>query len=402
MHGAYFLGGIGLGAGAMYLLDPDRGRSRRAHLRDQIVSCLNEFGDAIDVIGRDLGHRATGMVAEGRAIFSTEEASDRVLSERVRSKIGRVLSHPGAIEVTARDGKISLTGHVLEHEVADLLSCVSGVHGVQGVDNQLQAHKEAGNIPDLQGGRVPPGDQFDLLQRNWAPATRFVMGLLGGGMFLFGLRQRFPTACVLGTVGLGLAARSMSNLETKRLLGFGGGRRAIDVQKTLTINAPPEQVFRFWSNYANFGRFMSNVREVRDLGNGRSHWVAEGPGGIPVTWNAVLTRVEPNNVLAWKSEEGSVIANAGFVRFEDTGDGRTRVDLHFSYNPPGGALGHLAASLFGADPKSKMDEDLVRLKSLLEEGKTSAPGKGHTESAALTGAGPAAGRQAGPAARSNR
>ena len=44
-------------------------------------------------------------------------------------------------------------------------------------------------------------------------------------------------------------------------------------------------------------------------------------------------------------------------------------------NPPGGALGHLAALLFGADPRSEMDEDLLRLKSLIEEGKTSAPGK---------------------------
>src|SRR5205085_10331375 len=83
-------------------------------------------------------------------------------------------------------------------------------------------------------------------------------------------------------------------------------------------------------------------------------------------------------LLAWQSEPGSTIANAGMIRFEPAPGGNTRVDIHFSYNPPGGALGHFAAMLFGADAKSAMDEDLLRLKSLIEQGTTSAPGKGET------------------------
>src|SRR5262249_33201328 len=118
------------------------------------------------------------------------------------------------------------------------------------------------------------------------------------------------------------------------------------------------------------------VREVRDLGNGRSHWAAEGPAGIPVRWDAVITRFVPNQLLAWRSEPGSVIANAGILRFEATPEGNTRVDIRLSYNPPGGALGHFAARLFGADLKSLMDEDLVRLKGLSEEGQTSTPKEG--------------------------
>jgi len=44
------------------------------------------------------------------------------------------------------------------------------------------------------------------------------------------------------------------------------------------------------------------------------------------------------------------------------------------YRPPAGVLGHYVASLFGADPKSEMDDDMVRLKSLIEIGKTRAHG----------------------------
>src|SRR5262249_59352688 len=87
---------------------------------------------------------------------------------------------------------------------------------------------------------------------------------------------------------------------------------------------------------------------------------------------------ERRRLVAWRREPGSLIAKAGCRRFEPTPQGDTRVDIHFSYNPPGGLLGHFAARLFGADAKSAMDEDLVRLKSLIEEGKTSAPGKGET------------------------
>ena len=143
------------------------------------------------------------------------------------------------------------------------------------------------------------------------------------------------------------------------------------------MNAPVDEVFPFFANYDTFSTFMANVHEVRDLGQGRSHWVARGPAGIPVSWNAVLTQFEPNEVIAWRSEPGSLIANAGRIRFEPDPGGRTRVSVCLTYNPPGGALGHVAASLFGADPRSSLNDDLVRLKSLIEDGCTSAPGGKH-------------------------
>jgi uncharacterized membrane protein len=124
-------------------------------------------------------------------------------------------------------------------------------------------------------------------------------------------------------------------------------------------------VYAFWTNYQNFPLFMSNIREIRDLGGGRSHWLVSGPGGAPIEWNALLTEQVPNERIAWRSEPGSMLDNAGVIRFRPESNG-TRVDLRFCYNPPIGGAGQAVAELLGADPRAKLNEDLGRLKALLE------------------------------------
>jgi uncharacterized membrane protein len=104
-------------------------------------------------------------------------------------------------------------------------------------------------------------------------------------------------------------------------------------------------------------------------GESRSHWRVAGPAGTTVEWNAVITKSLPNDVLAWKSEPDSIVQHAGIVHFTDNGDATTTVNIQMSYNPPGGVLGHAVATVFGADPKSQLDEDLMRMKSLIETGK---------------------------------
>jgi uncharacterized membrane protein len=131
------------------------------------------------------------------------------------------------------------------------------------------------------------------------------------------------------------------------------------------VEAPLEQVYAFWSNYGNFPLFMSNVRDVQDLGGSRSRWIVSGPGGLPVEWNAVLTERIANTLLAWRSEPGSMLENAGVIRFAPAGAG-TRIDLRFCYNPPAGRAGQAMADFFGADPRARVNEDLGRLKTLLE------------------------------------
>ena len=114
---------------------------------------------------------------------------------------------------------------------------------------------------------------------------------------------------------------------------------------------------------------------MRDLGNGRLHWAAQGPGGISVSWDAEVTEAIPNKLLAWRSLPGSMIKTEGVARFEQNPTRCcTRVAIRMLYKPPAGMIGHYVAALFGADPKSEMDDDLIRLKSLLERGKTRAHG----------------------------
>jgi uncharacterized membrane protein len=352
----------------MYLFDPDRGRRRRATLKDAMAHAANKTGNAIGATSRDLFNRAKGLTAKATSIFRSNEAIDDVIEARVRSKLGRLVSHPGSIDAAVSQGRVTLTGSILEREVDDLISRVLQVHGVKEVVNQLSVHKQAGDVPELQGGSSRTGDRFELLQSNWSPAARVLTAMAGGALVAEALRRRGGWGAGLGLFGFGLMLRGITNIETKRLFGFGGGRRAVDVQKTINIDAPVERVFEFWTNYANFPHFMHNVREVRDLGRGRSHWIVAGPAGLPVEWNAVITEFQPARVIAWKSEPGSVVANAGIIRFDPNESGGTRVNIRLSYNPPGGAMGHAVARVFGADPKHEMDEDLLRLKTMIETG----------------------------------
>jgi uncharacterized membrane protein len=371
-----FLGGVGLGCGLMYLWDPDQGRRRRVLFRDQVRHLLNETDDALGVLARDLCHRSSGWVAEAGSLIHRAPVSDATLVERVRSRLGRAVSHPRAVTVTAANGRVTLSGPILVHEVSRLLATVSSVPGVTGVDNRLTVHEQAGDIPDLQGGVERTGESRELMQANWSPTARFLVGAAGGGLLTFGLTQRAPLACAIGTVGLGFLARAFTNRPLADLVGLGEGRRLIDVQKTIHIAAPVDRVFEFWSRYENFPRFMSHVREVRpEPGTRRSHWVVAGPAGVPVSYNTEITQFVPNEVVAWRTVPGSAVAHEGSVRFEAAPEGGTRLTVRMSYYPPGGALGHAVAALFGSDPKQAFDDDLMRLQSLIKGGKTSAHGE---------------------------
>ena len=366
------IAGAGLGAGLMYLSDPVMGKRRRALARDKLVRARHGIDGALDVTTRDVTNRTRGLWSEIMACFSSDEVSDEVLAERVRSQLGGAVSHPSSIQVTAQQGCVTLSGPILAHEVAPLLKRIARVRGVTDVENRLQVHKEPDNVPGLQGEPVRrlSGQQLDVMQTYWSPTTRLLMGATGGTLAVYGANRRDVGGTAISLLGLTLLARALTNVELRRLLGVGAGRRAIDIQKTININAPVERVFALWADYKNFPRFMSNVREVKDLGDGRSHWIVAGPAGVPVEWDAVITSYTPNEVLAWKTEPSSIVQHAGIIHFQPNPDGSTAVNIRLTYNPGAGGLGHVAASVFGADPKSEMDEDLVRMKTFIETGKT--------------------------------
>jgi uncharacterized membrane protein len=362
----FFLGGAAMGVALMYFLDPNSGRRRRARTRDQMVHAARKVNEGAMVTARDTVHRAQGVWAEAKRLFSHEEVTDEVLVGRVRAELGRVVSHPHAIEVIATGGHVTLTGPLLSYEVRPLLRAVRHVPGVRAVSDQLTVYNEPGNVSSLQGGEPRSGERFELLQENWSPAARVLVGGVGAALMLAATRARGGLCALLGISGSALVARAATNRDMASLLGFGP--RGITVQKTIHVAAPVEHVFGFWTDYQNFPRFMHNVRDVRQIAENRSHWVVAGPAGVPVQWTAEVTRVVPGELLEWRSVSDSDVRHHGRVRFQTNGDNGTRVSVELSYIPPAGAFGHAVATVFGADPKSEMDADLLRMKTMIETG----------------------------------
>jgi uncharacterized membrane protein len=364
---AALLGGLGIGAALMYFLDPTRGRRRRALMRDQMTHAVRKGEHGVEATVHDLSNRAQGMAAEVRNRFSDDEPSDDVLVARVRSELGRVCSHPRAVIVTANAGAVTISGPVLEREVDNILSTTRGVRGVQHVENRLEAHASAENVPSLQGGLDRPGTQMELLQEHWTPAVRLLVGAGATALAGYGLSRRDTAGQLLGVAGAALLARSITNADPRALRRASNGAGQT-VKKAITIDAPIHDVFGFFSDYQNFPAFMSHVREVEDRGNGRSHWVVDGPAGSHVSWDAELTEHDPNRRIAWRSLPGATVENEGSIAFERAGDTGTRVEVELHHKPPAGALGDAVATLFRRDPRHQLQDDLVRAKTYLETG----------------------------------
>jgi uncharacterized membrane protein len=359
MDWGLILGALCAGAALAYLFAPEQGRRRRAHLRDQMVGAAHDIADCMETTARDARNRMAGVAAETAGRMRHEEVADDVLIQRVRSEMGRAVSHPRAIRVWAASGQVTLEGPILRQEVEGLLDTSARVPGVRGIENRLELHSRPGNHPSLQGGSTRMA-RLGKAQENWSPTAR----LLGGA-----------AGTLLCAIGTGLLLRSAANMPADQLTGIGAGREGVELRKTINIAASPEEVFAFCAMWENFPRFMSHVREVTGTGQ-QSHWVVDGPAGVPVSWDAIVTDFIPNQRLAWKSVEGSTIRQAGVLRVDPNPDGTTRLDLRITYNPPAGALGHAVATLLGANPERQLDEDFQRLQSLLETGKTSTPQEG--------------------------
>jgi len=356
-----------LGAAAMYVLDPNKGRRRRAVFRDKTLSSLTNITHLAQVSARDIGHRVQGLGATALRLLNGRDATDDlVLIERVRAKMGRVVSHPHAIQIGACAGRITLSGPIVAGEAGPLLDAVRSVWGVSGIDDHLVAYDRPESIPSLQGGRLRNAMRPEIMQAEWTPALRVAAVLGGGVLAICAMRQRGLTRVALATMAVGLTARGAANMPLKRMAGLTRSRRTIDLQKTIRIAAPREMVYDLWTDCENFPRFMSHVEQVREIGDGRTHWVVRGPAGSRFEWDAVVTRAIRPEVLSWRTEPGTIVQHAGSVHFEDD-NGGTRVSVKMSYNAAGG-LGHAIASLLGSDPRQQMDDDLARMKTFIEHG----------------------------------
>jgi uncharacterized membrane protein len=367
---------VGLGATAMYLLDPNRGKRRRHLLRDGIVRAAKETSAGIGTTGRDLANRSAGLAAVARRTLQRDSADDAVVADRVRTEVGRVVSHPGAIEVSVEHGRATLRGQVLASEGKKLVATVRGVRGVRDVVDHLERHDTAGDVPALQGDSHPASSRFELLQENWSPAARLLAGVAGGALATASLRvdgPLTPRKAILGLLGAALVVRSVTNMPFARLVGVGEGRRAVTVRKSITIAAPVDDVFNWLLAWERWPHWMSHVRQVRSHGASaavgeRTHWVVDGPAGTTVEWDAETTRFVPPALIAWQTVERSPVPHTGALTLTPTDAGATRLDVELMYTPIGGAGGQALATLLRRDPKHQLDDDLARLKTTIETG----------------------------------
>jgi uncharacterized membrane protein len=148
--------------------------------------------------------------------------------------------------------------------------------------------------------------------------------------------------------------------------------------ESIDVQAPIEEVFRYWSNFERFSDFMQNVEEVRMTGPDTSHWRVKGPLGKSVEFDARTTEMDPSRGIGWNTTGGEVMTS-GEVRFEEVAPGRTRVEVTMNYaDPPGGKLGEVAANILST-PGRKMKEDLQNFARIVERGELGGP-QGQTPS----------------------
>jgi uncharacterized membrane protein len=239
---------------------------------------------------------------------------------------------------------------------------------------------------DLQKGtpqikRLYPKNPNRESDVNLNDTERWVSSLAGGGLTVLGLKQGGWRGITLALMGSCLVYRGLKgHCDVYQALGIntanGKGRSAsvkhgegIKIEKSVTINKSPEELYRFWRNFENLPRFMSHLQSVTVLDNQLSHWVVKAPAGMNVEWDAQIINEKENELIAWRSLEGATIPNAGSVQFKSTPDGRgTILKVEINYDAPGGTVTAAIAKLFGEEPGQQVQEDLRHLKQILETG----------------------------------
>jgi uncharacterized membrane protein len=191
------------------------------------------------------------------------------------------------------------------------------------------------------------------------------LALLGAGLASAKNSRERVAAALVAVAGVTYADLQAAEWLTDDSDSVDGLR----VTRGITVNRPPEEVYRFWRNFTNFPQFMRHVVAVRVTGDRTSHWVAAAPAGKTVEWDAEITDDRVGELLAWRSLPGADVENSGEVRFSAAPGGRgTEVRVDLQYRPPAGVVGAVAARLFGQEPRVQVQADLRRFKQVLETG----------------------------------
>jgi uncharacterized membrane protein len=215
-----------------------------------------------------------------------------------------------------------------------------------------------------------------------------VWSTVGGGLLLtYGLKRASVGGILVAAIGSYLAYRGMSGHcpISESLVRNTAEREAtivkpIEISASMTIYKPRKEVYKYWRQLENLPRFMSHLKEVRQMDSTHSHWIAQiGDGKVAETlgsveWDAQLIHEVPNERLVWKSVEGATIDNAGEVRFTESADGfGTEIHATIHYRPPVGHLGAAVMKLFNPTFAQLIEHDLHRFKEIIEKDEIDQP-----------------------------
>jgi uncharacterized membrane protein len=221
---------------------------------------------------------------------------------------------------------------------------------------------------------------------NVGRTERWISGVAGAALLGYGLRRRKLRALLL-PLGAGLIRRAVTGrCEVNRALGRNSARgegrvspvaslqrgEGTRIEQAVTINRPREELFHFWRQFDNLPRFMDNLEAVTILDARRSHWVAKGPGGTRVEWDAEIHNEIQDELIAWRSLPGADVDQAGSVHFSPVPEGGTEVRVIMRYAAPAGKLGDAVAHLLGEDPERQIADDLRRFKQVMDAGEVAA------------------------------
>ncbi len=153
-----------------------------------------------------------------------------------------------------------------------------------------------------------------------------------------------------------------------RIERFRGESEPIQIEKSVVINKSPAELYAFWRNFENLPNIMSHLESVTHTRGKRSHWVAKGPAGVPIEWDAEITEDKKNEMISWRALDDADVPNQGSVYFEKAGEGQTELRVSMEYSLPGGEIGAAVAELFGKEPSQKIEDDLNSFKEAIEGG----------------------------------
>jgi uncharacterized membrane protein len=233
-------------------------------------------------------------------------------------------------------------------------------------------------VAELAAGRRGCAAQQDI---NVGETERLISMLAGAGLAAYGLTRFSMRGLLLAAVGGALAYRGVSgHCALYEALGVDTAtpeqaqpkdffERGVHVEESVTIERSREELYQFWRNLENLPRFMGNLEDVQVRDDQTSHWVARGPAGKRIEWDARIINDQPNELIAWKAVEDADVPNTGSVRFVRAPGGRgTQVKVRIEYLPPAGQVGKAVAKMLGKAPGQTVREDLLRFKQMMETG----------------------------------